>query len=400
MNSTKQRLLVAAGTLATFLAGTAVIAQSGTDTAPEARYEMDVGTTAGIMGQSDTREMTLRLGSRLAATGGAPKADHFLPDGMRMGLSVPLTSPEPGKLPVEKQDDPEEKFQRPKGRLLIFWGCGAHAGPGQPVVIDFSKMAKGQIPPDLFSARIPAETGPRPGNSRTYGDWPNGKSRAQVSKQSSLIGQHRIAGNYSPEIAFALTQDFMPPPRVKSGQAPDGSTPLNWSPVPAATGYYAWAMSAKDNGKDSSDMVWWASSSSRQFGGDLWSWLSPATVNRLIGQKIVMPPSQTSCTIPAEVKAAGGEMMMGFMNAFGPEANFAFPERPRDPKIAWHPKWTAKVRYRSTGNFMPGMPSMGEMMMGQQGDKPGDKPEEKPKPCKPKLGGFLKKAAGLGGSGC
>lgn len=400
MRSKRMKMLGVGTALATMLAAGMVVAQTGADTAPEARYEMDVGTTAGMMGQGDTREMTLRLGSRLAATGGAPKADHFLPDGMRMGASVPLTSPEPGKPPVEKYDDPQEKFQRPKGRLLIFWGCGAHAGPGQPVVIDFAKMAKGQMPPDLFSASIPAEMGPRPGNSRTYGDWPNGKSRSQVSRNSSLLGQHRIAGNYSPEIAFALSQDFMAPPRVKSGSAPDGSTPLNWAPVPAATGYYAWAMSAKENGKDNSDMVWWTSSSSRQFGGDLWGWLSPGTVNRLIGQKVVMPPSQTSCTIPAEVKAAGGQMMMGFMNAFGPEANFAFPERPRDPKIAWHPKWTAKVRYRATGNFMPGMPSMGEMMMGQRDEGQDGKPEEKPKPCKPKLGGFLKKAAGLGGSGC
>ncbi|NYT40525.1 hypothetical protein HZY97_07140 [Sphingomonas sp. R-74633] len=395
----KQRLLVAAGTMAALLAGTAVIAQSA-DSSPEARYEMDVGTSAGMMGQSDTREMTLRLGSRLAATGGAPKADHFLPDGMRMGASVPLASPEPGKPEEKYEKEQREKFQRPKGRLLIFWGCGAHAGPGQPVILDFAKMAAGQVPPDLFSASIPSEIGPRPSNSRTYGDWPNGKSRAQVSRQSSLIGQHRIAGNYSPEIAFALNQDFMAPPKVKSSSAPDGSTPLNWGAVPAATGYYAWAMSAKDNGKDSSDMVWWASSASRQFGGDLWSWLSPATVNKLIGQKVVMPPSQTSCTIPAEVKAAGGEMMMGFLNAFGPEANFAFPERPKDPKIAWHPKWTAKVRYRSTGNFMPGMPSVGEMMMGQRGDdQDGKKPDDKPKACKPKLGSFLKKAAGLG-NGC
>lgn len=397
MRSKRMKMMLGAGVaLASLAAGGVVVAQSA-DTGPEARYEMDVGTTAGIMGQGDRREMTLRLGSRLPATGGAPKADHFLPEGMRMGASVPLTSPEPNKPPVEADREPNEKFERPKGRLLIFWGCGAHAGPGQPVVIDFSKLAKGQVPPDLFSARIPGETGPRPGNSRTYGDWPNGKSRAQVSNSSSLIGQHRIAGNYSPEIAFALNQDFMAPPKVKASPAPDGSTPLSWAAVPSATGYYAWAMSAKDGGND---IVWWASSATRQFGGDLWSWLSPATVSRLIGQKIVMPPSQTSCTIPAEVKTAGGEMMMGFMNAFGPEANFAFPERPKDPKVAWRPKWTAKVRYRATGNFMPGMPDMAEMMRGQQDDSDNPRPEEKAKPCKPKLGGFLKKAAGLGGSGC
>src|SRR3546814_19439284 len=46
-------------------------------------------------------------------------------------------------------------FERPKGRMLLFWGCGAKPGPGQPVVIDFSKLAAGQMPPNLFTSTIP-----------------------------------------------------------------------------------------------------------------------------------------------------------------------------------------------------------------------------------------------------
>lgn len=391
--------MLGAGTaLAGLLAAGLVVAQTN-DTGPDARYVMDVGTTAGMMGQGDNHEMTLRLGSRLPVTGGAPRADHFLPEGMRMGASVPLTSPEPNKPPQQYDRDPNH-FERPKGRLLIYWGCGTHVGPGQPVIIDFARLAKGQVPPDLFSASIPSESVPRPGTSRSYGDWPNGKSSAQLRGNSSLIGQHRIAGNYSPEISFALDQDFMAPPRVKSGQAGDGSIPLTWAAIPSATGYYAWAMGANGTSQNKDDTVWWASSATRQFGGDLWGWLSPATVNRLIGQKAVMPPGQTSCTIPSEVKAAAGEMMMGFLYAYGPEANFAFPERPRDPKATWRPKWTAKVRYRAMGNFMTGMPDMGDAMRGQMpGSQDGQPEQRKPKPCKPKLGGLLKRAAGIG-SGC
>ncbi|WP_256924051.1 hypothetical protein [Sphingomonas sp. IBVSS2] len=399
MRSMKWKIAGAGSALAGTLAAGLVVAQTGNDTAPEARYVMDVGTTAGMMGQADGREMTLRLGSRLPATGGAPRADHFLPEGMRMGASVPLASPEPGK-PGPRDDEDRyayDKLARPKGRLLIYWGCGAHAGPGQPLVIDFARLGKGQMPPELFSARIPAEAVPRASTSRTYGDWPNGKTGAKVGGNSSLIGAHRIAGNYSPEIGFTLNQDFMAAPRVKSGQAADGSVPLNWAAVPAATGYYAWAMGSAGEGKD--DMIWWASSATRQFGGDLWGWLSPGTVNRLVGQKVVMPPSQTSCAIPAEVKKAAGDVMMGFLYAYGPEASFAFPERPRDPKIAWRPKWTAKVRYRAMGNFMAGMPDMGDAMRGQLSDSDEERPEQKPKPCKPRLGGLLKRAAGLG-DGC
>ena len=46
-------------------------------------------------------------------------------------------------------------MQRPKGRLLLFWGCGETARAGQPVIIDFARVAQGQMPtPDFLAARI------------------------------------------------------------------------------------------------------------------------------------------------------------------------------------------------------------------------------------------------------
>lgn len=388
MNRVRTRPLVAGTMLGALVAGSAVIAQSN-DAAPEARYVMDAGTIAGMMGRGDQHELTLRLGSRLAPTG-APRADHFMPAGAKLGASVPLETP------TRSEGDMPADFQRPKGRLLLYWGCGAKTGPGQPVVIDFAKVAKGQMPPGLFSAKVPVDPGPTLANSRSFGQWPNGMKSKSISGQSSLLGQHRIAGTYSPEIAFGLDQDFMAGLRVRSSANSDGSTALNWQGLGNATGYHAWMMGGKDMGKDGADMVWWSSSATQEFGGGLWSWLPPATVSRLIGQKIVMPPAQTSCTVPAEVKRAAGEMMMGFLYAYGPEANFAFPERPRDPKVAWKPKWTAKVRYRSMATFMPGMPSMSDMLSGRGQDADGEQPEA-PKPCKRKgLGGILKKAAGVG----
>src|SRR3546814_3245724 len=60
----------------------------------------------------------------------------------------------------------------------------------------------------------------------------------------------------------------------------------------------------------------------------LWDWLPPATVANLVTKKIVMPPAQTGCQIPAEVRQASGEMMIGNLNAFGPEASFSYPPKP------------------------------------------------------------------------
>jgi hypothetical protein len=131
-------------------------------------------------------------------------------------------------------------------------------------------------------------------------------------------------------------------------------------------------------------MVWWTSSASREFGGGLWDWLPPATVAKLIPQRVVMPPSQTSCQIPAEVKKASGEMLIGNLNAFGPEANFAYPPKPAG-KVAWNIDWTAKVRFRSHTMLMVGADFGG---MGAAGGSDAGSPADKPKKkkCKGPLG--------------
>ena len=150
-------------------------------------------------------------------------------------------------------------------------------------------------------------------------------------------------------------------------------------------------------------LVWFLAGYSIAFGkaGGLGGY-DGDTVNRLIGQKVVMPNAQTSCSVPAEVKRIAGEHMMGFVYAYGPEANFAFPVRPANPKTPWKPKWTAKVRYRSIANFMTGMPDMPQMGGVDDGDEREDRPsrqQPRPKQCKPKLGGLLRGAL-TGSSAC
>lgn len=398
------------GSVATLAAATCALVATrdlpaqGGSVPPKARYMMDVSTTSGFSanpmaamfgrgGSSETHDLVLRLGSTLPATG-APQADHFMPDGMRLGPSVPLQTPQPTAGTYrEPEGGPPEQFRKPKRRLLLFWGCGAHARPGQPVVLDFAKLAAGQAPPRMpFSTAVPVETGPTTGNSRTYGTWPNSMGKKQsLPKGASLIGQHRVAGNYSPEIAFGLTQDFMPGLQVRNAAAPDGSILLSWNPVAAATGYYALIMGAKDMGNDNADMVWWTSASRQEFGAGLTDWLSPATVGRLIGQQVVMPPSQTSCQVPAEVKQAAGGFMMNMMTAYGPEQEFAYPPRPANPKLVWRPDWIAKARFRSTAMTMIGMPGMGDMA----GDEETGDANPRPKRKKCKTGGLLGGALGL-----
>jgi len=374
---------------------------------PKARYAMDVATVSGFggmmagggkpdMGQimrmasgeggGVSHTLSLRLGSTLAPSG-APGADHFFTPPARMGPSVPLITPQIGK----PQLDVPTEFERPKGRLILFWGCGAHAPAGQPVIIDFANLAAGQVPPDLFSSRAPVDRGPSAANSKTYGDWPNQRS-GRMPDGGTLIGDHRVAANYAPEIRFTLQQDYMEGVQLRNSVGGDGAIALSWQTVPTATGYYAWAMGASGGGRrgrnDAGDIVWWSSSNSRDFGGALWDWISPAVVERLVRDGTVLAPTTTNCTIPAEVRKATGEGMMGNMVAYGPEANFVYPQRPATGP--WNQEWTARVRFRSMTSFIPGM-DMSETD-GARGRGGRTEPQPK-KRCKPSLFGAV---TGLG----
>ena len=372
------------------------------------RYAMDAATMSGFGaiasggggmgammammgggGPQPVRTLSLHHGAPVAAT--KPQADHLMPKGASLGTSLKL-------LPVTRTvAEGEMSFERPTGRLLLYWGCGAKAGPGQPVVIDFAKVAKGQMPPGLMASAVdlPEDWQLSVAGSRTYTTWPNGDDGKAVPANSSLLGAHRITATYAKPIDFTLAEDFMPPLQATSSDAPGGASKLAWQGLAEATGYYAWAMGARDSGRGGAptELVWWASSKTQAFGGPLWSWISPAGVQRLITAGTVMPPEQRDCTIPAEVIKAGGEALMVNLQAFGPQSDFAYPPRPADAKKPWNPEWIARVRFRSATTLIPGMEAMGGSV-----DREDAAETAAPAPRKPKckgLKGLAQRAAGL-----
>jgi hypothetical protein len=391
---------ISAAAVAAMLAAVPGSAQK--TTGPKERYEMDVATMSGFAAMASggrgglggamgmmfggdpsskvAHQLVLRLGSNQSPTAPPPKGDHFFLPQAKMGKSVPLISGEgtdaTGSTP----------FERPKGRLLLYWGCGAKAGPGQPVIIDFAKVAAGQVPPNLFSSAVPLIREVSKSNSRSFVDWPNGKGGRQPGSGSSLLGAHRVASNIGPDINFTLAQDYMQGLSASTAIQGDQSVMLRWNSVPTATGYAAWTiggMSGGDGRNDMGDIVWWTSSASKEFGGGLWDWLPPSVVANLITKKIVMPPTQTSCQIPAEVRQASGEMMIGNLNAFGPEANFSYPPKPAG-NAAWNIDWTAKVRFRSHTMLMIGA-DFGGMSGANTGGSTPAEPAKKKK-CKGPFG--------------
>lgn len=405
--------VVSTGAIAAACLAYPIIAADGPDSGPVARYDMRAGTNSGFggMGQGNMaammmggggsqvqHELLLRLGSDNAAANGKPEADHFMPEGAKLGRSVELVTPTVERGPVDEIPSPQPN-QRPTGRILIFWGCGDHAPKGQPYVIDLEKLSRGELPPgdSPWTTTILADWGPNLTNSKTFGRWP-AEDGKYAKPDSSLIGAHRVAGNYSPEIDFTLAKDFMQPLAITVTGQPTGSRLLSWNSVLDATGYHASLFGGKQgpNGQ-MGDLVMWSSSETRQFGGGLSDWLTPAQVAPLVRDGTLIPPQATQCKVPAEVIAAAPDFRMGTLTAFGPMESFSYPPKPSDPKAKWNLLWTARIRHRSMTNWMEaqGM-SMGttaDASYANYADTDTDEPDQ-PKPeCKPK------KKRGLGGLG-
>ncbi len=294
-------------------------------------------------GPGYVRNLRLELGSPRRAA--APQADHFIPAGLHAGPSLPLVSPEPNRAPTTPWQGPGGGDGGANARLIIYFGCGEHARAGQPVEIDLGRLARtGQVPPGMAQLAIQGMNGPNASNSATFGEWPNQRSRTTIPADGSLVGAHRIAGNYSPEINFTLAQgqDFLAPIRItQNSRSASGAVPVAWQSVPNATGYFLMAVGSRGD----NTLVMWSSSEVQFNQMGAFDYLSPAEVARLIQQRVVLQPATTQCTVPAEFSQGlqGASLMM---TAFGPEANFAAP-RPAAAPRTWRPEWTVKLRTRS-----------------------------------------------------
>jgi hypothetical protein len=361
---------------------------------PMAMMRQMMGGGAGGANKS----LTLQLGSSQANA--APAAQHLPPQGLAVGASLPLITPklappeprEPGQMPRD--------FQKPRGRLLIFWGCGERARPGQPVVIDFAKLAAGQVPAGLAGlsgVTLRNMSPPSVSRHRTYGDWPNEKTRTTVPSQGSLLGQHTIQGNYSPPISFTLEedQDFLGPLNLTTNaKAPGGWANLGWNLVGNAQAYFATIV----GGGDGETMVMWTSSESQTTAFVMPDYLSGPEITRLVAAKALMGPATRACAVPKEVVDAAPQSLVQ-LAAFGGEANFVHPPRPTNPKVAWNQEWTVKVRYRSATGGLLGM-DMNEMMGGRSRAgraTPGQQPPPSQKPPKAPSATDILKRGILGG---
>lgn len=334
---------------------------------PVAQFWADVAThSMSIPGMDDMDEGSMGMfGGFFGGTknaGGAPGkwldtalhtrnkpsgtlGSHAIPPALNMGSALPL-------IPVQVErgrSEGEADMERPKGRLLFYWGCSETVRPGQPRVLDFARAA-----PDEYSKFMIGRFAPDRGAKAVAGRsvWPNEQDRKRVPANASLNGDHAVSGEGVPaglRFAIGAAHDFMPKISLSAQGDPKGPINVGWADVNNARAYFLTAM----GGKGEQEMIIWSSSEQPDPGWGLMDYLPPAQIERLLKERVILPTSTQRCAIPAGI-FAGADGAMVRMIAYGPELNLAHPPRPANPKAPWNPEWAVRVRVKSTGMTMLG----------------------------------------------
>ena len=183
-------------------------------------------------------------------------------------------------------------------RMLLYWGCGEAIRPGQPKVADTEKMslvgvrqddrrslAAGALERDPQCAVHVAE------RARAQDGAPGGEPARRPARPWQRDARHPVRDRRQAGLHGADARSRRP---ARSS----GPTPLSWSTIPTAQGYFLQAMGFRQNGNE---MIIWTSSELQDTGWGLMS---------LPAQRFRAPDDRrqggaarvvTSCTIPKGV---------------------------------------------------------------------------------------------------
>lgn len=332
------------------------------------------------------------------------EAQDMIPAGLNLGRSLTLipiepTTSTPGSPTGGKIPDVEVKISE-------YWGCGATVRPGQPKVATFKVKggtidakggmqgmdfkATGSLSKGLFAPDRDIDL--KPG----YVYWPNRKHGMQVPSGARLAGDHKIVGAGIPEsMQFEVQQgaDFMPKLALRSqGEATD-AVALSWPTVDRARAYFITGMHMQVLSESSYALTVWSSADVAGAGSDLHAFLTGSFIDKWLKQKVLLPASATSCTIPKGIFAGASNVEgqqatmpgMLMMTAYGPESWITYPPKPADPKQPWNPEWSVRLRAKSTATSILGL-DFGNMQQMDDGD--GQQQQQPQK--KPSMKGLLK----------
>jgi len=325
-----------------------------------------------MTGVGPKRTLLLQLGAP-GTPPAAPEATHDIPPGLEMGKTLPLLIPERER-PARGEEPQERKAEKPRVRMLFYWGCSEAVRPGQPRVLDTEKMSMADFGRAMAGRSGSGPAPPSPRSGWAYAEWPNRQDQKDVPKSGSLTGAHFVHGNYSPEIKFSVGErhDFMAPVEftsVRGGLA--DSIAFEWKTIPTAIGYFAMAVGHSEK---TGETILWSSSDAQEPGYGLMGYLPPADVNRFIRDRVVMGPAVTSCRIPRGIFKEAGGAALQFIG-YGDELNIAWPPKPKDPKIPHEYVWAVKLRNKSTGMLPLGQEGAGQERPAKEKQPAEERPE-------------------------
>ena len=277
------------------------------------------------------------------------EARQAVPEGF---LSPALELRTPKNALAATRDDEEVKHEppeKPKGRMLLYWGCGAEIRPGQPKVLDMATASAADYG-KFFVARSATQRGAHSAAGRPV--WPSPADGRMIPANASLVGEHAFSGKgISDGFRFKVppAQDLMPALALQQVEK-NGVTALSWNAISTARAYFVSAMGS--NAKE--DMVMWSSSELADTGFGLMDYQTNVAVDRWLKEKVLLTAATTACSVPKGIFGENGGMLR--LIAYGDELNLVHPPRPKDPKAKWDPVWAVKLRVKSVASGMLGMP--------------------------------------------
>lgn len=323
--------------------------------------------------QSPGRWMDVTLLTR--NNGKLTTATQSVPAGSKLGPVLNLLAPEQGPVVengFEETDTEPPKFEMPKGKMYLYWGCGAEVRKGQPLVLDLAKMDPKQFN-KFFQNRSATSRVPQPAPGRP--GWPNKNDARRLPDGASLVGEHAFAGDGVVDgfkFNIGAQHDLMPAVEA-SREDDDKGVLFKWKPMQQASGWFVQAMGMRDTGKAEAgemEMVYWTSSELPDMGMGLVNYQPNGSIDKWQKEKVLLPAAATECTAPKEAVSA---MAMSRVIAYGDELNMAYPPRPKDPKLTWEPQWNVKLRLKSVASLMPGMGAAMHAAMAEQEAVPEEK---------------------------
>ena len=300
-----------------------------------------------------TRTLTMDLTSGKAVNAQS-KADCAIPAGLQHGPKVNLHIDLPQKPNIEKgsaKESEQQQAKMPKMVIKSYWMCSETVPAGQPKALDMAAMAaSGQKTMKAFrNMKLPERLTNHSDGSHAYWPYDNVKP---FEKEASAPGLYTLGTNYcgGTTVTFDNPQDFLAPiDIVKPSKDIDLAKPINieWKSVPNAAAYTLTAFSGSDK-----EMIMWTSASDPDPATKVqFEVVTQAEVRQLIEKGVLLPPTATSCCIPAGIFKGAGQAMLT-VTAIGRDI------------IQTKDDITTDVLVRSTATVMlgkpMGMPGMGD----------------------------------------